>query len=290
MTTKSTPDLSCPNAEIYLPDDGELTFVLPQTTHLGIGAHQDDLEFMALHGILECYDRDDLWFGGITCTNGAGSARKGPFADVTDQEMQEIRAEEQREASRIGKYSFMAQLGHPSSRIKDPSTAGELVEDLVAILSKTSAKVIYTHNLADKHSTHIAVTAALIKAIRRIPQADRPEKLIGCEVWRDLDWLADTKKVVMDLGTDAEFAGQLNGIFKSQISGGKRYDLAVEGRRRANATFFDSHSTDESERVCFGMDLTPLIADDTLCPADYTTALIRDFEADVKKTVSQFFE
>ena len=50
-------------------------FFLPLTTHLGVGAHQDDLEFMALHGILECYQRPDRWFSGIMVTDGRGSSR-----------------------------------------------------------------------------------------------------------------------------------------------------------------------------------------------------------------------
>ncbi len=279
---KDQIQLSQNAADVYLTNGGEVISALEKTTHLGIGAHQDDLEFMALHGIQKCYGREDRWFGGITCTDGAGSARRGPFAGVTDEEMQQIRAEEQREAARIGQYAFMAQLSHPSSGIKNPETADDLVSDLLLLIKQTSPGVIYTHNLADKHSTHIAVTAAVIKAIRQLPKGERPEKLIGCEVWRDLDWLADDKKVVMDLGANAELAARLNGIFKSQISGGKRYDLAVEGRRRANATFFDSHNTDRCERACFGMDLTPLIIQDDLSPVNYTLEMIHDFEADVR--------
>lgn len=289
MTEETNLIVSQPEADIYVPDGGQLSAALEKTTHLGIGAHQDDLEFMALHGIQECYGREDRWFGGITCTDGAGSARKGPFADVTDEEMQQIRAEEQREAARIGQYSYIAQLAHPSSRIKNPLTDDDLVGDLLLLIEKTSPEVIYTHNLADKHGTHIAVTSAVIKAIRQLPKDHRPGQLIGCEVWRDLDWLADDKKVVMDLGTDAELAARLNGIFKSQISGGKRYDLAVEGRRRAHATFFDSHSTDECERVCFGMDLTPLIIHDDLSPAEYALEMIKEFEADVRRQVAAYF-
>jgi hypothetical protein len=68
------------NHELTVPDAQEIDSALPRTTHLGIGAHQDDLEFMALHGILECYEQSDKWFGGIICTDGAGSARTGPFA------------------------------------------------------------------------------------------------------------------------------------------------------------------------------------------------------------------
>lgn len=275
-------------ADLYLPESETVSLALNKTTHLGVGAHQDDLEFMALHGILECYDREDQWFGGITCTDGAGSARQGPFADITDEEMQGIRAEEQREAARLGRYSYMAQLAYPSSQIKDPAAAGNLVDDLVNLLQHSSVKVVYTHNLADKHGTHIAVAAALIKAIRRLPPEQRPEKLIGCEVWRDLDWMPDDRKVVMDLGADAEFGAKLNGIFKSQITG-KRYDLAVEGRRRANATFFDSHSTDACQRVCFGMDLTPLVTDDDLNPAELALSHIDAFRKNVSQQIDAYF-
>lgn len=272
--------------ELYIPDASGNA--LPRTTHLGVGAHQDDLEFMAMHGILECYDRDDQWFGGITCTDGAGSARSGKFAEVTDEEMQAIRAEEQREASRLGQYSFMAQLDLPSSKIKDPADDA-LENDLVTILTLSQPEVVYTHNLADKHATHIAVATSLIKALRRIPESERPKKLIGCEVWRDLDWLPDDKKIVMDLSQHQELATQLNGLFVSQISGGKRYDLAVEGRRRANATFFDSHSVDNATSVAFGMDLTPLLQDDTLSPEAYTLELIAAFLQDVQKQIGKFF-
>ncbi len=281
-------NLSSQHADIYLPGGGELLEQLRRTTHLGIGAHQDDLEFMAMHGIQECLGRDDLWFGGITCTDGAGSARKGPFAEFSDEEMQQIRVKEQREAASIGQYSYMAQLAHSSAQIKDPRNAGSLVADLLCLLQTSSAEVVYTHNLADKHATHIAVAAAVIKAIRSLSAADRPSKLIGCEVWRDLDWLADDKKLVMDLGNDVDFAGQLNEVFQSQLTG-KRYDLAVEGRRRANATFLASHTNDEFQRVCFGMDLTPLIVEDDLSPVEYTLGMIRDFEQDVLRQLTRYF-
>lgn len=273
-------------ADLYIPDDNPTP--LTRTTHLGIGAHQDDLEFMAMHGIIECYGQNDQWFGGITCTNGAGSARTGDFAHVTDEEMQAIRAEEQREAARVGQYAFMAQLHLPSSSIKDPANEN-LEGDLVKILTRAQPKIVYTHNLADKHSTHIAVAASLIKAIRRLPMDQRPEKLIGCEVWRNLDWMPDEKKIIMDLSKEPELATKLNGLFVSQISGGKRYDLAVEGRRRANATFFDSHSVDDSTSVAFGVDLTPLVQDDHLSPEAHIMEFIAEFEQDVRSQVSKFF-
>ena len=281
-------NLSQNGSDLYLPTGTDTAAALSKTTHLGVGAHQDDLEFMAMHGILQGYDSDSKWFGGITCTDGAGSARTGQFADITDEEMQAIRAEEQREAARVGQFSYMAQLHHSSSGIKDPAN-NDLLNDLVQLLEQTAPEVVYTHSLADKHNTHIAVASTLIQAIRKLPKDKRPKQLIGCEVWRDLDWMPDSKKLIMDLSENKALATKLNGLFVSQISGGKRYDLAVEGRRRANATFFDSHSIDSSDSVAVGIDLTPLIEDDTLCPADYTLALVDEFRADVQAQVSQYF-
>jgi LmbE family N-acetylglucosaminyl deacetylase len=286
----STPQLNFTHqgSDFYIPDQSATQKALERTTHLGVGAHQDDLEFMAMHGILECYENEGRWFGGVTCTNGAGSARTGEFTHVTDKGMQAIRAEEQREAARVGQYAFMAQLHHQSSSIKDPSN-DDLENDLVQILEQAQPEVVYTHSLGDKHNTHIAVAASLIKAIRRLPAEKRPKRLIGCEVWRDLDWMPDNEKIVMDLSQRPDLANKLNGLFVSQISGGKRYDLAVEGRRRANATFFDSHSVDQSDSVGFGIDLSPLIIDDTLSPESYILSFINQFKEDVRSQINQFF-
>lgn len=50
-------------AGIFIPDAKPPVEPMQRVTHLGIGAHQDDLEFMAFHGILECFAREDRWFG-----------------------------------------------------------------------------------------------------------------------------------------------------------------------------------------------------------------------------------
>jgi LmbE family N-acetylglucosaminyl deacetylase len=266
-----------PTAQIFVPDGKPVAEALQRITHLGIGAHQDDLEFMAFDGILKCYHSADKWFGGVTCTNGAGSSRTGPYAGYTDKQMMEVRKEEQRTAAIVGHYGAMIQLDFTSKAIKnhaDPT----LKNDLKQILAATNPEVVYTHNLADKHDTHIGVAISLINAIRELPAAERPGKLIGCEVWRNLDWLPDSEKVVMDVSAHENLAAAVNGVFDSQIAGGKRYDLATAGRRRANATFFESHGVDEATSLIFGMDLTPLIQDDTLDLVEFVAAAIQRFQ------------
>jgi hypothetical protein len=83
--------LSRDEAELYIPDGAPEAEALARTTHLAVGAHQDDLEIMAAHGILACYDDPDQWFTGVTVTNGAGTPRSGAFADYTNDEMVEAR-------------------------------------------------------------------------------------------------------------------------------------------------------------------------------------------------------
>ncbi len=251
-----------PTAEIFVPDGTAETEALRRITHLGIGAHQDDLEFMALHGILACHGREDRWFGGVTCTDGGGSARVGPFADYTDDQMKTVRQQEQNRAAELGGYGAMIQLGYPSATIRDPASDA-LQRDLTALLEQMTPHTVYTHNPADKHATHVAVTVNVIRVLRSLPPARRPRAVYGCETWRDLDWMDDREKVLLDVSGNERLAAELSAVFQSQIAGGKRYDRAVEGRRRANATFFDSYAADQATHLWFAMDLTPLIGDDT---------------------------
>ena len=273
-------------AEIFIPDGKPQKDALRRITHLGIGAHQDDLEFMAFHGILTCFARDDKWFGGVTCTNGSGSSRIGPYSAYTDAHMMTVRRQEQNAAAVVGCYGAMLQLDYPSSLVKSPTDL-LLKEDLKQILLATSAEVVYTHNPADKHDTHIGVVVAALQAMRELPRDKRPKQIIGCEVWRNLDWLPDNEKVLMDVSGRDNLAAALNGVFDSQIAGGKRYDLATYGRRAANATFFESHATDKTTQLIFGVDLTPVVADESKDILEFVCGFIDRLKADVRQKLAK---
>jgi LmbE family N-acetylglucosaminyl deacetylase len=268
-------------AEIFVPDGKSEAKAFSRVTHLGIGAHQDDLEFMAFHGILECFANDKKWFGGVTCTNGAGSSRVGAYQDFSDAQLMRVRRAEQNAAAVVGKYGVMVQLDYPSSAVKS-ATDKALQNDLKKILLATKPEIIYTHNPADKHDTHIGVVIAAILAMRELPKSQRPKKVIGCEVWRNLDWMLDAEKFQMNVSGHDHFAAALNGIFDSQIVGGKRYDLATLGRRSANATFFEAHASDAATQLIFGMDLTPLVQDESLDIVEFVCGFIERFNHDVK--------
>lgn len=273
------------NADIFIPDGLAVENALARTTHLAISAHQDDIEIMAVHGIFQCYEIPARGFTGVVVTDGAGSPRAGVYANYTDAAMQRVRLEEQRTAARVGKYAAMLQLGYPSKVVKDQQNP-QPFEDFIAIFEAAKPQFVYTHNPADKHPTHVAVLLSVLRAIRALPPEQRPQKLYGCEVWRDLDWLPDQRKVVLDVGGRDNLAAALLGVFDSQIAGGKRYDLATMGRRRANATYFESHATDLLESATYALDLTPLIQDDSLTVQAYVLRLLDEFRSAVQQQLS----
>lgn len=250
-----------------------------RTTHLAVSAHQDDIEIMAASPILECFQRSDHWFTGVVVTDGRGSPRNGIYEHYSDEEMRLVRFREQRKAAVLGEYAAQIMLDYPSSEVKGGSAAP--VNDLAAILKATRPQQVYTHNLADKHDTHVAVALKLVAAIRSLPKNERPQKLYGCEVWRGLDWLVDSEKVGFDLSRQENLQAALLGVFDSQISGGKRYDLASLARRRANATYFESHGVDVTTGLSFGMDMTALILEDSLAPLGFIQEYLQRFMQDV---------
>jgi LmbE family N-acetylglucosaminyl deacetylase len=270
------------SADLSVPDGLPFEAALARTTHLAISAHQDDIEIMAYHGIAECFGRKDKWFTGVVATNGAGSPRSGIYGDYTDEEMQKVRLAEQRKAACVGEYACQIQLGFTSSQVKNPDESA-VVEDLQQILRAARPEFVYLHNLADKHDTHVAVALRSIAALRAVRPDVKPRRVWGCEVWRDLDWLPDESKQALPVSARPNIAAALVGVFDSQVSGGKRYDLATAGRRLAHATYYASHGTDEESALSFAMDLTPLVEDASLPVTDYVLVFVDRFRADVEK-------
>jgi LmbE family N-acetylglucosaminyl deacetylase len=279
---------SKPEASVFVPDGLPEDQAFRRVTHLGIGAHQDDLEIMAFHGIEACYGSRDRWFGAVTCTNGAGSPRSGDYASFTDEAMAALRRREQEKAAVVGDYGVLVQLNYSSPEVKE-TAAGRLRSDLVRVLRATRPEVVYTHNPADKHDTHLAVVFTALAALRELAPEERPRAVYGCEVWRGLDWMDDADKVPLDVGRRETLSMALVGVYDSQVEGGKRYDLATAGRRRANASYFQSHATDEAEQLWFAMDLTPLVKDDGLDVAGYVLGHVDKFRAGVEAKIRKYW-
>ncbi len=275
-----------PQSDIYAPDGSDPDVALARTTHLCVIAHQDDIEINAYPAVAECYGQPDRFFTGVTVTNGSGSSRTGPFANYTDEQMQVVRAEEQREAARLGQYNLQLQLGYPSADVKQTGQAGVLT-DLTMIFSACRPDVVYLHQPLDKHDTHVAVLLRSIEALRQLPREQRPKKAFGIEAWRGLDWLLDDEKIALDSSAHPELAMRLMQVFASQIAGGKHYDRAALGRRQANATFHTSHASDKFSEVTWALDLTPLILDETLSVSEFAQARVDRLRQDVADRIAR---
>lgn len=260
---------------------------LKHTTHMGIGAHPDDLEIFAFHGIQEGLQTRS--YTGITVCDGAGSPRTGAYAKVTDQEMVQIREQEQIQAAQLGKYAAQYCLRLASTDVKKPKCE-DLVNRLISILKNTKLQILYTHNPMDKHQTHVAVSWHVVQALRALPVENLPQQVIGCEVWRDLDWLTDKSKVMLDVSSQAELAASLINVHKSQIEGGKKYAEATLGRRMANAVFSEAHSVDMATHMIVGVDLMPLIINKKMTLSEFALSHIKAFETSVLSITNLYQE
>lgn len=269
---------SQPGADLFFPKGQSSREILGKTTHLGIGAHADDLEILAYPGITACLNHPTQRFTGVVVTNGSGAPRTGPYAKTSDTDLVSLRMEEQREAAKLGQYAAVIQLGYPSSSIRQ-SPCPSLMGDLQQILEATQPQVVYLHNPADRHETHLAVLQASLDALRQLSPAARPREVYGCEVWGDLDWVPSSKVIRLPCHAPDDFGPSLLRCFLTQVKGGKRYDLAAAGRRRAQATFADAYSPDKASEVVLALDLLSLLQTGAPSLPTFVSGLIDEFKS-----------
>lgn len=276
-----------PGSEVYCWDGSAPEAAVARTTHLGVCAHPDDLEILAIHGILECFHHPARAFSGVVVTNGAGSARDFQYAGCTDEQMRAVRRLEQKKAAHLGEYAAQIFLDHSSQNVKSQAMAA-VEDDIRQVIELCRPEVVYTHSLCDRHETHVAVALRTIEALRKVPVELLPRSVLGCEVWGDLDWLPEGLKIQMDVSQNPNLQAALLGVFDSQIAGGKRYDLATAGRRRAHATFSESHATDRAEGLVYGVELMPLVRADTFDPGQFVREMVEQFSAEVSERIRKF--
>ncbi len=280
-------ELNNKESNIFIPGPTPEKEALKRTTTLCFGAHQDDIEIMAYSHIARCFGKEDEWFTGVVVTDGAGSPRTGIYENLSDDEMKNTRAKEQEKAALIGRYSAQFLLSYPSSAVKNPDNK-KVSEDIKRIIEECKPETVLTHNPADKHDTHVAVALRTIEAVRMLNPSERPEKIYAMEVWRGLDWLCDKDKTVFDTSDYPNLAAALLGVFDSQITGGKRYDLAALGRRAANATFFESHFVDDTDSMAYSLDITKLCEDESMSCEKFISDHIENFKSEVVSKIRRF--
>lgn len=249
-------------AELFIPDGVPENLALPRTTSMAISAHEDDIEMMAVHGILECFHKDTEWFSGVVLTDGAGSLLGGEYTDRNS--IVETRKREQKKAAYVCEYGSQFMLNYSSEEIKD-KTKVVATEEIKRILLLTRPRIIYTHNLFDKHDTHLATAIRVISALRQIKEEYRPQNIWGCEMWGSLEWIDDKK--IFDISRHYNIARAAIGVFDSQMAGGKEYQEAIGARHKANATFGVKEKKDSCNFASYAMDMTELVYEDDLAKA-----------------------
>jgi len=279
-------NLHRPEAFTYTPDRSGTERALARSTHLGIGAHQDDLESIAIAGILQAYRKDSSWFSGVVVTDGSGAPRQGPYADLSGAELTDVRNREQIAAADRGRYSSITLLAYPSAEARDPADRNP-TRDLQAVIQAARPEVLYTHSPLDKHPTHAAVAVRTLTALRDLPSKSRPSRVYGVEFWGGLDWVPEGDRVVFDCSRQQQLQRDLLEAFPSQNTA-KDYPGAVLARRRANAVFQHSHQADQLEAVTYGLDLTPLVQDPTREIKDYFLDIINSYREQALATLNRF--
>ena len=267
---------------IYLPESRKAGKV----RYLCICAHQDDCEIMAIDGIQKGYRSRKYGFACVTTADGGGSARTGKFAHYTDDMMKAVRIEEQKKAAEVGRYHSLYLLNYTSREIKDPCNE-DVINDYCEIIKELRPEVIYTHSILDKHPTHLGVVIKVIAALRRLGADYRPRVLYGCEVWRDLDWIADSKKVVFDVSSNIRLQRRLLNVYESQIAGGKSYTNATIGRRYSNATYAQSHSVDQGKLVAYAIKMTKLIKDPEMSIKKFALSFVDDLYTEINDAMDK---
>ena len=243
---------------------------------------------MAYHGVAECFGRKDRWFTGVVVTNGAGSPRAGIYGDYTDEEMQQVRLLEQRKAAyrRRVRLPDPARLS-PAPRSKDPAGDARWWKTCTRILlaARPGGGLPAQPGRQARHPRGRGA-ARHRRAARRAADVQAREGLRLRSVARP--GLAATTRTsrLLPVSARSNIAAALVGVFDSQVSGGKRYDLATAGRRLAHATYYASHGTDQESALNFAMDLTPLVEDPDLPVADYVLGFVDRFRADVEKRIA----
>lgn len=250
--------IALPNGSDSITAHGSLTEAASATRFLAIMAHQDDVEISALHGILHGRTSTPTCFSAVICS--ASSYSPSPqFQTLPTAEILATRRREQREAALLGGYRYCVQLPFPSGDLKG-SPPELLVTTLATLIAASPGATVYTHNPFDRHPTHLTVCAAVLAACRRLGVASRPRQVLGCEGWRNLDWLPSDLKVRLPIVDPDRLGEQLVNLFRSQVTNGKRYAEAAVGRRVSQATFDEATESDAANEVTLAVDLTHLIA------------------------------
>ncbi len=269
------------DADYFIPDGATLEVAMERATMLAIGAHPDDIEILAVPGILKAFQAGGNQLFGLVATTGGGTLRSVDDAELSYLEMRETRTEEQKQAASLGQYSGVVLLNYGSAEIKDACYHAP-DKDLQAVIQAVRPREVYMHNPFDRHDTHVAVCMRGIAALRAVAAQTgwMPQHVYGCEAWRGLDWLVHCDRTALPVHDPNHLSDRLLRVYKSQFLSEKQYDLAARGRRIVNATYQESQALGSEHEMAFAVDLMPLLEDPTIAVSTYVKHTIDRFRAD----------
>jgi LmbE family N-acetylglucosaminyl deacetylase len=276
------------DAEIYVPDGVSVDEAVKRANRLVIAAHQDDIELMAFHGVLEALKDGGNKLFGVVATTGSISIHGDDHVFHSVSDIRQTRIQEQKEAADLGKYSAIAFLSYSSHEVKDCHIS-QPTKDLIALIDEIRPHSVYLHNPFDRHDTHVALCLRSIDALREAAKRGwKPEHVYGCEVWRGLDWLVHCDQIALAVHDPDSLSERLVGKFKSQLTGTKHYDLAARGRRIANATYHEATNMSPTHEIIFAVDLLPLIEDPCISIHDFVKHIVDRFESDILNRIDRY--
>jgi LmbE family N-acetylglucosaminyl deacetylase len=286
----------------YAPTSTTKKDVLNKSSSLVIVAHQDDIEIAAANLIAALRHSNEQYVTGIVTTDGARAPRSGKYADYTDPQMAAERIVEQNKAAELGNFGVF-QLGHPTpsvlARTGEGSEFETLVQEIQAVIMRTKPEIIYVHSPLDGHPTHNATTAATFEALKRLPpEFEMPKQIIGCEVWRGLDWLPNTKDYpltqkllcTIDMSGAVDCFKEIIACHQTQIVGGTDYERTVVSRWQANV-MANPHKTtvDAPQYIALGLDLTEFVQqlrEGKATVDSYFQPLVQEFVVAAQKSIT----
>jgi glucosamine-6-phosphate deaminase len=237
-----------------------LQAALAKTTHVGVGAHQDDIEIMAGPMLLK---NKDHWMN-IIVTDGAASKSilNGMATELTPKQLTDMRQREQREAARETGTPVI-QLKYPSAAVNGHMGEGKRQEAAFALGTLFSAmpktEEVFGHNPIDKHATHLAVLAVQTAALRAA-QHKNLKNVYAMEVWGGLTGIpeAQLSMFVVEDGRDLAAINTLIGKYQSQIQGqGRDYAATTTARMVGHGGYVSNpHLNNPPEGMVIGLNIT----------------------------------
>lgn len=241
---------------------------LTTATDVTIGAHQDDSEIMG--GAICLQDKEDgkhtHWLS-VIVTDGAASNNKlsGEANAKTAREKTAMRHREQREAAALTGAPVI-QFNYPSAAVNDHMGPRKKQEVAYALSTAFSAMPemsrIYSHNMLDKHDTHLGVLTCQIAALRAsAPHNPKLEHAYGMEVWGGLTTVESELNLFPISETVLEKLYNVINVFQTQIEWqGRDYAKATIDRFRGHGGYVTNpHMDTPPPGMVIGTDMLDLM-------------------------------